>query len=772
MGTDLPQQLFATTTQAEAQKLLRFSKRLPVQRCRRILERCLDLSAAEIAHRLGALLRRGEDRPIPPAPSRVPARATIVDALAACRPHEAAGRDELSADGDDPALAQLRAFARRTCAGTVTAFGRSFALDPTTFDWRRDPVTKRGFWPDTTLDEIATVRATRDANGVPLTDVKYILELNRHQSLSVLSYVGVHDHDPALIAYVTASIDGWTRQNPPGRGVNWSSALEVGLRALSWLPSMAFVLPTEGVDDDLARRWVGALVAHYHFLSGHLSIYTDPSNHLIGEATALWMLATLLPELPEARREADRALDVLTTEIERQVAPDGMSREQATGYHCFVLDFYLQIAVLARRVDAALPPIIASRSIAMLEVLDRLLGAGGALPQIGDGDDGVGAPFLCALAPRERAETLLAIGARLFDRPEWLPDGAIARGMATIVLGAPATSTPPHKTRPPRDASIALRDGGYCFLEAEGSNGHARQLIFDVGSLGHMLNAAHEHADALSIIVRVGRTLMLADPGTGTYTASTAIRNLFRGTAAHNTVTVDDLDQADVLDTFKWINFTRTELLAWSTTAALDYVAACHDGYTRLREPVRHVREVMFVRPHYWIVVDRLDGTGTHRIARRFHFPPEIEVAQRSATTFDATTAKSGDGLRLILLDSASGPGLTTRAEPGPWSSGYGRWETSTRLTTEAAASLPSTLLALLVPLRDGQADVTIGEGDTNGDNDIVCRIVASGAATRHVDLVMKHERQDGTGRGFQFVRGTGPDALTQQLGVAAPSKR
>ncbi len=772
MGADLPRQLFASTPQAEAQKLVRFSKRLPVQRCRRILERCLDLSAAEIAHRLASLVRRDEARPIAPPPSLVPSRATVIDALAARSPAGAAARGEAWSGMDERALAPLRVVAQRTRAGTAVAFGRSFAVDPTSFDWRRDPLTERHLWLDTALDEGAAVRATRSEDGVPLTDVKYVWELNRHQPLAVLAYTGARERDQAAIAHVAAAIDAWTQQNPAARGVNWSSALEVGLRALSWLSAMACVLDAEVIGDELAARWVGALVAHYDFLRRHLSIYTDRSNHLIGEATALWVLAKTLPDLPDARREAERSLDVLATEIERQVSPDGVSREQATGYHCFVLDFYLQVVALARRVDVALPPIIPSRSIAMLEFLDRLLGAGGALPQIGDGDDGVGTPLLCALEPRERAETLLAAGADLFARPEWLPDNQIPRTMASIVFGIPPASAAPHDRRRPRNASIALRDGGYCFLEAERIDGHARQLIFDVGSLGHLQNAAHEHADALSILVRVGRTLVLADPGTGTYTASAAIRNLFRGTAAHNTVTVDELDQADVLDTFKWVNLTRTELLAWNATATMDYVAACHEGYTRLREPVRHVREVLFVRPHYWIVVDRLEGSGTHRIARRFHCPPDVEVAQRAATTFDLIAAESGDGLRLILLDPASGPRLTTRIEDGPWSPGYGRWETSKRLTTEATTGAPGTLLALLVPLRDGQADVTIDEGEADGGTDVICRIVANGVATPQVDLVMTHERHDGTGRAFQLVRRTGPDALTQLLGVAAPSRR
>ena len=59
------------TPEAEAQRHLRFTKRLLVQRGRRIVERCLDLTPGEISHRLSAKLGRHDvDVPFPtPQPS-------------------------------------------------------------------------------------------------------------------------------------------------------------------------------------------------------------------------------------------------------------------------------------------------------------------------------------------------------------------------------------------------------------------------------------------------------------------------------------------------------------------------------------------------------------------------------------------------------------------------------------------------------------------------------------------------------------------------------
>src|SRR5439155_653835 len=96
----------------------------------------------------------------------------------------------------------------------------------------------------------------------------------------------------------------------------------------------------------------------------------------------------------------------------------------------------------------------------------------------------------------------------------------------------------------------------------------------------------------------------VVDPGTYCYTPEMPWRNYFRGTAAHSTVLVDGVDQAQPAGPFKWKTRLSTRLQSWESTAAFDYVDASHDGYTRLPDPVVHRRRVLFVKPRYWVLVD------------------------------------------------------------------------------------------------------------------------------------------------------------------------
>ncbi len=342
----------------------------------------------------------------------------------------------------------------------------------------------------------------------------------------------------------------------------------------------------------------------------HLSVYTDPTNHLIGEATALWMLSVVFPDLPDAKRQEQRALGILTREVERQIAPDGVNREQATSYHRFVLDFYLQILILARRVSTPLPPIIIQRIEAMLAFAAALAGAHGLAPMIGDSDDARGVPFLEGVGWDFR--DLLSTGAVLFQRPDWKhAAGALHEITFWLLAGDAVELFHRLPSVVPASRSRVFADGGYGFLQAANA-GTRLELLFDVGPLGLWPHAAHGHADALSILIRINDTFLLADPGTGTYFSSPPIRRAFRRTAAHNTLTVDHLDQADIYDTFKWVNPMRVCLLETYHGAHFDYVHAMHDGYSRLLKPVVHHRTVLFVRPLEWIVIDRLEGQEDH----------------------------------------------------------------------------------------------------------------------------------------------------------------
>ena len=79
------------------------------------------------------------------------------------------------------------------------------------------------------------------------------------------------------------------------------------------------------------------------------------------------------------------------------------------------------------------------------------------------------------------------------------------------------------------------------------------RIVADAGPLGYLSIAAHGHADALAFTLSAHGQELLIDPGTYAYHTEREWRDWFRGTAAHNTVTLDDENQSVIGGNFMWL---------------------------------------------------------------------------------------------------------------------------------------------------------------------------------------------------------------------------
>src|SRR5690606_1012530 len=96
--------------------------------------------------------------------------------------------------------------------------------------------------------------------------------------------------------------------------------------------------------------------------------------------------------------------------------------------------------------------------------------------------------------------------------------------------------------------SRAFPDGGFYTIR-DGWGTDATWAVVDCGPHGTM-NCGHAHADALSLELAANGRSLLVDSGTYSYPGPE--RNLFRATAAHNAVTVDDTGSSEPGTPFQW----------------------------------------------------------------------------------------------------------------------------------------------------------------------------------------------------------------------------
>ncbi len=598
----------------------------------------------------------------------------------------------LLADRAPETMREVIAGAERTMAGRFDLLGyRDLSFgDPV--DWHLDPVSRRRtplvHW--SRLDLL-------DADS--LGDIKVVWELNRHQWLVQLGQAYRMTRDERFAQAFAAYVTGWLDGNPEGMGINWASSLEVALRLMAWCWALVLFRRSPVLSPELFGRMAASIRDHALHVERYLSSYFSPNTHLTGEALGLFYAGTIFPELVPARRWRERAVHILTSESGRQVMPDGVYFEQSTCYQRYTVEIALHLLILSARNGSSVPEVVGRRVQAMLDFLLSVRTPSGHAPPIGDADGG----WLLPLVRRTPGDLrgVFGIAAALFARADyaWAAGGA-GPELLWLLGEAGLAAFESIRPAPPAEPSRLFADGGYAVMrDGWGEEGH--HLVFDVGPLGCPVSGGHGHADLLSIQCSAFGEPFLVDSGTGTY-ANETWRSFFRGTAAHSTVMVDGMSQAEPAAPFAWHQRPQARLRRWLSTEAVDFADAEHDAYGRLPDPVRHRRRVLFVKPRYWVLLDDLEGTEAHRVELRFQFGPAVKVEPGHWSR--ATAASRG----LLVRPFASVP-LQARLRIGNryplegWvSPDYGQRRPAPVLVYAATAELPLRVMTLLVPTADG----------------------------------------------------------------------
>lgn len=517
-------------------------------------------------------------------------------------------------------------------------------------------------------------------------DCKFVWEPNRHHQFVVLGRAYRATGQIRYAQAVVAQLTQWLEQCPYGRGMNWRSPLEFGVRLINWVWALDLIRPSGALAADLFERVLKAAWLQMMDITRKYSRGTSANNHLIGEAAGVYIAASYFRELNEAPVWKAKAHGILCEEILAQSYPDGGTREQAVGYQVFVLQFFLLAGIVARRTGDDFPKQYWTRLRGMARYLGTL-SEGGALPMFGDSDDGY---VLDLDADPHDARPWLAAAAVVLD------DADLAQASGGYVeacrwLFGPDSETPfgalLASSKRERLESQAFEDSGYYLLQC-GRRGHDDRIsvVFDCGPLGYGAIAAHGHADALSFTLRAFGEDILVDPGTYDYFSFPEWREYFRSTRAHNTAVVDGRDQSDILGLFLWGKRAEARCSSWSPSDNGGSVSGMHSGYERLPDPVVHRRQVELNGVQRNIrITDEFSTKGRHEVAIYFHVSEACIVAQAGERCF---TIQAKHGSVAIMFDSRlSVEALTGNREPiaGWVSRGYHRKEAATTLVGRCA---------------------------------------------------------------------------------------
>lgn len=317
--------------------------------------------------------------------------------------------------------------------------------------------------------------------------------------------------------------------------------------------------------------------------------------------------------LPGRAELARRGLALLEAELARQILPDGGQIERSPARHLALLRDLIDLRATLHAAGWEVPPHLVSAIEAMAPVL--------RLYQHGDG------------------------GLALFNGT------AAERGFKVdLVL---------QRADPRRRPRMSAPQSGFQRLQAGRT-----VAILDAGPPPPPGYDGAAHAGTLALEVSVGRERLIVNCGPGAPELPAAYRNLLRGTPAHSTLTLDEMNASPLA---RHGGIAARAAVAYCERDEADgavVVEAAHDGYA-VRFGLRHVRRVYLsaggddLRGEDRIVpVESAAPRREVRFALRFHLHPEVQASLLSGGGVLLRLAKAGgwrlrcSGAEVALEDS------------------------------------------------------------------------------------------------------------------------
>ncbi len=453
-------------------------------------------------------------------------------------------------------------------------------------------------------------------NPTPDPRARWTRELNRHRWLGVLVRAYEQTGEPRYAKAFRELISDWIVSNrPPGRKNEsdpiWT-LMGVGMRAVAWTTAFGVFRGAPQFGGDSQMLFLRSIADHAEFLAR----YRTHLNHLLREANGLETLGVYFPEFQRAPIWRETARTRLMDAAERQVNDDGVHVELSTGYQWLVAEELLAAQhLLTQDPDAAegAARCFGSRVESLFEALAYLARPDSTWPQLNDG-------FMEAASGLRQK---LAQAANHFQRSDLL-----------------FVASQGQQGKEPPDSSRAFPHAGLVVMRS-GWDREANYLIFDAGPLG----GPHGHEDALSIEVHSAGYPFVVDPGCSTYHAEDPFRDYFVSSRAHSTVLVNGLGQVRRWDPRNMdAQFPGAKLGHCHLSDVLDYAAGEYVGpygAFRFRRPsgaleisgVRHRREVVFVKPDYWIIIDGIAGSRNRTLTQLFQLHPAVHASQLGGGT-------------------------------------------------------------------------------------------------------------------------------------------
>lgn len=461
-------------------------------------------------------------------------------------------------------------------------------------DWFKNPYTDEKFpdkvhWSD--IDEFE------------FGDIKTVWEMSRFGFTYALvrAFWRTGDYNYAKIYWEV--VEDWLFHNPPQHGPNWKCGQEISFRTMAVCFGLYGFLRTPNTTPDRIHRLARMVYVSGQRIEANINYaLNQKNNHGLSEAAGLWTIGVLFPELRGANIWRQKGADILEDQACDLIYDDGSFSQHSTNYHRLVLHILLWVLVIARCEKISLSSKLIDKFAKAIEWLYQIQdNISGYVPNYGANDGALILPLNNCdyrdFRPVIQAGNYFLTGQRLFDCGPWDED-------LVWLFGPEAVNSSISKI--PR-SNYCAEDGGYYTFRSNSSWAFIRCPHF---------HHRPSHADALHLDLWWKGHNVVQDAGTFSYNSPPPWDNSLARTAVHNTITIDNFNQMYPVGRFLWLPWLegRVRFNMCSRSGHITYWEGEHNGYLRLKSPVRHRRAVIHLGEDVWLILDVLNSYTDHTI--------------------------------------------------------------------------------------------------------------------------------------------------------------
>ena len=405
-----------------------------------------------------------------------------------------------------------------------------------------------------------------------------------------------------------AQFSDWARKNPLGLSNDndrfaWR-ALEISDRIQSFVPTVSIFINSP----NFSAAFLMEFLNNYHLQTNYLSThFANDGNHRLFEAQRTLFAGASFPEFKDAIKWRKGGIEVLNTEIKKQVYPDGVQFELSPVYHAASIDIFAKAYKAAKKANAEneFPTSYKQTVEKMVMAFINITFPNYNQPMFGDSwlakKDFRIKQFSSwsEMFPQNQFIKYFATEGKSGQKPNWFSNALSTAGFYTFRNGWDEKSTILMLKASPPGEFHAQPDNGTFELWVNGRN-------------------------------------FTPDAGCFVYSGDAEImkqRDWFRQTKVHSTLTLNNQNMV----------ITKAEQNKWETTKNLDILTFTNPSYTDLN----HQRTILFINQKYFLIIDKAIGNSSGNLGVHF------QLKEDSKPVFDkiknSVYTNYADGNNLLI---------------------------------------------------------------------------------------------------------------------------